>query len=86
MADEKLYGPDGHTGGYGTMEGRKGGGGWVDDCLAFGAMDGLGIWAQPPAQITGINHGTPPGPGNPSPDFLDLVTGWHKTFLLPRQR
>jgi hypothetical protein len=63
---------------------RFNGGGWIDSPMGHGPENGRGVWAQPPAPDSGTEHGTPPGPGNPN--FLDLVTGWGKTYLLPRQR
>lgn len=85
MADEALYGPEGHSGGFGTMEGRENGGGWVNDPLPHGSHGGRGVMAQPPAADTGTNHGAPPAPGNPS-SILDTVTEWHRTYLWPRQQ
>ncbi|HET7101596.1 MAG TPA: hypothetical protein VFJ52_10635 [Terriglobia bacterium] len=74
----------GGMGPVGTSEGRLGGGGWVDNPMAFSAKKGYGIWAESPAADDEMNVAAVRADQEGSDLILKTTMGWDSQYMEPR--
>ena len=74
----------GGMGPVGTSEGRLGGGGWVDNPMAFSAKEGYGIWAESPAADDEENVAAVREDQMGNDIILKTVQGWDSSMMSPR--
>jgi hypothetical protein len=86
LEEEGSFGTfSGGSGPVATTEGRLGGGGWVNDPMAYSSEHGHGIWAESPAADDEENVASMGADRMGTDVILKTVMGWDESYMASRR-